>query len=335
MTSKLNTQVLIIGGGATGTGLARDLALRGVHCILAEQRDINAGASGANHGLLHSGGRYVASDPGVAAECREEAELLKKLAPQCIENTGGLFVAVEGDDEKYAADFPLHCARCNIPVRLLDPAEARELEPALSSRLIAAYLVEDATIDPFKLSLQNIFQARQLGTTLLRQHRVVGFRQRGRRIQSVRLQNAATGKETTVEADQVVNAAGAWSGQVAALAGARISMAYSKGTLLVTHNRITSRVVNRLRKPADGDILVPGGTVSILGTTSVRIDTLDTIAPTVRETDCIVREGAAMLPELETTRYIRAYAGVRPLVNPSAGNGDRSRQPRIYPPRPP
>ena len=62
------TQVLIIGGGVTGSGLARDLALRGVKCILVEQNDINAGASGANHGLLHSGGRYVFSDPGSAAE---------------------------------------------------------------------------------------------------------------------------------------------------------------------------------------------------------------------------------------------------------------------------
>ena len=95
----LKTQVLIIGGGATGTGLARDLALRGIRFIVAEQGDINSGASGANHGLLHSGGRYVFTDPDVAAECRAEAELLKQMAPQCIETTDGLFVAVEGDDD--------------------------------------------------------------------------------------------------------------------------------------------------------------------------------------------------------------------------------------------
>jgi len=58
----VKTQVLIIGGGATGTGLARDLALRGVECLLVEKQDINAGASGGNHGLLHSGARYVSTD---------------------------------------------------------------------------------------------------------------------------------------------------------------------------------------------------------------------------------------------------------------------------------
>ena len=66
------TQALIIGGGATGTGIARDLALRGVACILVERRDINAGASGSNHGLLHSGARYVLNDAMTSMECREE-----------------------------------------------------------------------------------------------------------------------------------------------------------------------------------------------------------------------------------------------------------------------
>ncbi len=86
----LKAQVLIIGAGITGTGIARDLALRGVHCVVVEEGDINSGACGANHGLLHSGGRYVLLDPGSATECREEGELLKRLAPHCIEDTGGL-----------------------------------------------------------------------------------------------------------------------------------------------------------------------------------------------------------------------------------------------------
>ncbi len=319
----LKTQVLIIGGGATGTGLARDLALRGIRCIVAEQGDINSGASGANHGLLHSGGRYVFTDPDVAAECRAEAELLKQMAPQCIETTDGLFVAVEGDDEKYAADFPKYCSACGIPVKMIDPREARELEPALSSKIIAVYMVQDATIDPFMLSLQNIFQACQHGTTLLRHHKVLEFHKNNRQITSVSLVNMISGEKIIVEADQVVNAGGAWSGEIAVLAGARIEIAYSKGTLLVTHNRITNRVINRLRKPDNGDILVPGGTVSILGTTSERIDSLNQILPTVKEADRIVTEGAAMIPALETMRYIRAYAGVRPLINSGADNGDR------------
>jgi len=88
----LRTQALIIGGGVVGTGIARDLALRGVESLVVEKGDINAGASGSNHGLLHSGGRYVATDPGAARECHEENEILKKMAPHCIEDTGAFLL---------------------------------------------------------------------------------------------------------------------------------------------------------------------------------------------------------------------------------------------------
>jgi glycerol-3-phosphate dehydrogenase len=323
MKSRLQTQVLIIGGGATGTGLARDLALRDVQCILVEKGEINSGTSGANHGLLHSGARYVFSDPESATGCWEEAERLKRLAPHCIEETGGLFVAVEGDDEKYVADFPHLCSNCGIRIRKLDQKEACELEPTLSQKLIAAYEVEDATIDPFMLSLENISQAQQLGTTLLCHTKVVGFKKSNSHIQAVQLIDMKKGEAFTVEAEQVVSASGPWAGEIAALANASIDILYSKGSLMVTDTRVTKRVVNRLRPPGDGDILVPGGSVSILGTTSIRVDSLQGIGPTIEEMDLIAKEGAAMLPILENVRYIRAFSGVRPLVSAECDADDR------------
>ena len=320
----MKTTVLIIGGGVTGTGLARDLALRGIESMVVERRDLNAGASGANHGLLHSGARYVASDPAAAAECRREGQRLKRLAAHCIEDTEGLFVAVAGDDETYIADFPSLCARCGITVQSLDGREAREMEPCLSDRLIAAYRVADAAIDPFRLALDNMAHAAQLGARLLRFNSVVGFNRAQGRIHSAVLQDDATGRVREVETDMVVNAAGAWAGEVATLAGARIPMVYSKGSLLVTGTRIAHRVINRLRPPADGDILVPGGTVSILGTTSERIASPDANYPEIQEVDRIIEQGAAMVPLLANARYIRAYCGVRPLVSCEEACDDRS-----------
>jgi glycerol-3-phosphate dehydrogenase len=319
----METQVLIIGGGVTGAGIARDLALRGVQCLIVEKHDINAGASGANHGLLHSGARYVSNDPKAAEECCQEGELLKRLAPDCIEDTGGLFIAVQGDDENFIADFPDLCAKSNIPVQELSIKEALALEPALSDRLVAAYLVPDASIDPFKLTMENFHQARSLGCTLLRHSEVIGFTIENNRIASTRLKNSLTGEEFSIHAQMVVNATGAWAKHIAALAGCNIDLLYSKGSLLVTHNRLTQRVINRLRPSSNADILVPGGTVSILGTTSIRIQNLGEIFPTVKEIDFIVGESVAMIPRLEKTRYIRAYAGVRPLVGSQSTKDDR------------
>jgi len=315
--------VLIIGAGATGTGLARDLALRGVHCIVAEQTDVNAGASGSNHGLLHSGARYVSSDSETARECHEENVLLKHLASHCIEDTGGLFVAVEGDDETYIADFPHLCRRCGLPHEQIDVKDARELEPALSDKLIAAFNVADATVDPFKLSLENLSHAQRLGAVFVPDAKVVSFTKVKNRITKVHLIRKKTGRTIIVYPEQIVNATGAWAGEVAALAGASVELIYSKGSLLVSYSRIAQRVINRLHLPADGDILVPGGTVSLLGTTSVRVDNLKDIRPTIAEIDRIVTRASHMIPVLESTRYTRAYAGVRPLIECNAGSDDR------------
>jgi len=324
ITSQMQpTRVLIIGGGATGTGLARDLSLRGIPCVLVEKQDINAGASGGNHGLLHSGARYVASDTEAAKECRIEGSILKKLAAHCIDDTGGLYVAVAGDDENYIADFPSYCAKCGITAVALDIQAAREMEPSLSGEIIAAYRVPDASIDPFRLSLENISHARHLGCTFLKNTEVTEFLLHKGRIQAARLRNQYTGEESLIEAEQVVSASGAWAKKIGKLAGARIGMIYSKGTLLVTQNRIARRVINRLRPATDGDILVPGGTVSILGTTSVRIESPDEIMPTVEEVDLIIDEGAAMVPVLATSRYIRSYCGVRPLLQCAGVEDDR------------
>ncbi|MBF0119085.1 MAG: anaerobic glycerol-3-phosphate dehydrogenase subunit A [Desulfobacterales bacterium] len=320
--ANLETQVLIIGGGATGTGIARDLALRGIKCILAEKDDINAGASGANHGLLHSGSRYVASDAEAAIECREEGEILKRLAPHCIDNTGGIFAAVSGDDEKYISDFPSMCQKCGISAKPIDIKEAKELEPVLSEKTIAAYLTEDASIDPFMLSLENMAQAVSLGSSYMRHAKAIEFKIENGKIKYTKLINSKTGEETKVFAEQIVNAAGAWAGEMAELASVTIPMVYSKGSLVITQKRLTKRVINRLRKASDADILVPGGAVSIFGTTSIRINTLDAIYPTVEEVDFMISEGAKMVPILETTRYIRAYAGVRPLISLGAKKGD-------------
>jgi glycerol-3-phosphate dehydrogenase len=320
----LKTQVLIIGGGITGTGLARDLAMRGVSCVLVEKRDINAGASGGNHGLLHSGGRYVGSDQDVAKECREEGELLKRIAPHCIEDTGGMFVAVQGDDERYIADFPHLCNECGIPVEEIDPEEARSLEPALSDKIIAAYSVRDAAIDPFMLSLDNIAHAQDLGTILLRYMKVISFEISGSRIKTTKLHNTRTGEESVIEADIVVNASGAWAGLVTDLAEIPIHILYSKGSLIITHNRITERVINRLRPASNADILVPGGTVSILGTTSMNVEDPDKVYPTIEEIDLMVEDAKAMIPALETIRYVRAYCSVRPLFDSNSGGDDRS-----------
>lgn len=322
----INTTVLIIGGGITGAGIIRDLALRNISALLVDQQDLCAGASGGNHGLLHSGGRYVATDMDSAIECCEENRILKKIAPHCVEDCGGLFVAVEGDDLNFVERFPKLCQQAGIGCEPLTPEQAREEEPILSDKITHAFRVPDATVDPFHLALENVTHARMLGKGDYLPHtRLVQFEKSGKKICAALCQDHKTGKTIRIVADQYVNAGGAWAMDIARLAGCQdVHLLYSKGTLLVSHDRMAGQVINRLRPPGDGDILVPGGTVSILGTTSVRTDYLDDIKPTMAEIDRNVLEARQMIPSLSDTRYIRAFSRIRPLLMAKESESDRN-----------
>lgn len=319
------TDVLIIGGGVTGTGVMRDLALRGIRCLLIDRRDLNAGASGGNHGLLHSGGRYASADTETATECRQEGAILKRLAAECIDDCGGLFVAVEGDDIDYAERFPERCAAAGIPCEPLTPAAARELEPGLSDKAFAVYQVPDATVDPFRLTLENVNHAQQLSDSQYLPHtEVTDFEMDDHgAITATLCRNNRSGELRRIRASQVVNAGGAWAMEIARMAGCSdVSLIYSKGTLIISNIRLSDRVINRLRPPGDGDILVPGGTVSVLGTTSDNVESLERIRPTVDEVERNLAQGAMMMPRLDHTRFIRAFSGVRPLLQASGAGSD-------------
>ncbi|MGC8087343.1 anaerobic glycerol-3-phosphate dehydrogenase subunit A, partial [Escherichia coli] len=116
---------------------------------------------------------------------------------------------------------------------------------------------------------------------------------------------------------------------IAEYADLRIRMFPAKGSLLIMDHRINQHVINRCRKPSDADILVPGDTISLIGTTSLRIDysEIDDNRVTAEEVDILLREGEKLAPVMAKTRILRAYSGVRPLVasddDPSGRNVSR------------
>jgi len=310
------TDVVIIGGGATGAGLSRDCARRGLRCVLFERRDFSSGATGRNHGLLHSGARYAVTDGESARECIEENAILKQIACHCIEDSGGLFVTLPEDDLAYQRALVQACSEAGVPVEVLDPAEARRLEPSVNPDIIGAVRVPDGVVDPFRLTVANILDAAAHGAQCYTYHEVTDILQESGKVIGVRARDSLTGESLEVRASIVVNAAGIWGQHVASLAGVTVRMFPTRGALLILGHRINNMVINRCRKPADADILVPGDTVCLIGTTSVPIsfDELDDMRVTTGETDLLIREGSLLAPSLATTRKLRVYAGARPLV---------------------
>ena len=315
--------VLVVGGGGTGAGILRDLARRGLRCLLVEKGDLGSGTSGRYHGLLHSGARYVAKDALAARECIAENRILRRIAPACIEDTGGLFVATPDDPDDYLALFEERCRAAGIPCEEEPIADVLRREPALNPAIRRAFRVPDASLEPWELIEGNIADARALGSDAATYRQVVGMERNGAHIASVEIADTRTGTVDRVSPRIVVSAAGAWAGRLAALAGVRLEMAPGKGTMLVYNQRMTDTVINRCHPPGDGDIMVPVHTVAILGTTELRIDDADRCEPERHEVLELIAEGEKLFPGLRGMRILRAYAGARPLYSaePAAGDG--------------
>lgn len=313
--------VIIIGGGITGAGTARDCALRGLKVLLIERGDIADGATGRNHGLLHSGARYAVKDAESAQECIRENKILRRIASACIEDTGGLFITLPEDaDTGYGLDYQARfidaCRDAGIEAEAVSPKEALAMEPSANPRLIGAVKVPDGSVDPFRLCAANVLDAQLHGAEILTRHEISSFIMDGDRVIGVEAYDKATGTAGRYFADVTVNAAGIWGHHIASLAGISLNMYPAKGALLVFGHRVNNMVLNRCRKSADGDILVPGCSVTVIGTTSTKIpfEECDDIHVTREEVELLLREGCALAPSLATTRILRAYGGVRPLV---------------------
>lgn len=327
--SPVTTDVIIIGGGATGAGTARDCALRGLDCVLLERRDIATGATGRNHGLLHSGARYAVNDRESATECIEENLILKRIARHCIDDTKGLFITLPEDDLNYQKTFIDACRASGIEAEPIEPELAKYLEPSVNPELVGAVVVPDGSIDPFRLTAANMIDAKENGAKIFTYCEVTGLIREGSTVIGVNVYDHKNKVHRQFFAPVVVNAGGIWGQGIAEYADLKIRMFPAKGALLVMGHRINQLVINRCRKPADADILVPGDTISIIGTTSDRIpyDQIDNMEVTPEEVDILFREGEKLAPSLRHTRVLRAYAGVRPLVatddDPSGRNVSR------------
>ena len=308
--------VIVIGGGITGAGVARDCARRGLSVLLLERFDYTYGASGRNHGLMHSGARYAVTDPESAAECIRENMILRRIARHCVEETDGLFITLPEDDLAYQQTFVDACTAAGIRADVIDPDEARMMEPAVNPALTGAVRVPDAAIDPFRLTIANVVDARLHGADALTYHEATALIVNGGRVEGVTVRDMLSGEERDYHATVTINAAGIWGMIIARMAGVTINMFPAKGAMLIFGQRVNKMVINRCRKPSNADILVPDNTVSMIGTTSTRvpIDTVDDMRVTDEEVRVLLTEGVKLSPVLASTRILRAFAGVRPLV---------------------
>jgi len=340
--------LIVVGGGVNGTGIARDAAMRGHRTLLVEKRDFAAGSSGANSGMIHGGLRYLQYDRKVTELSCIDSGYIQRIAPHLLFRIPFLFPVHAEDPERpalrermwaYAVRVVLDLYDVYQPYKRGKPStrlsarEAYAIEPSLRRDLVGAISFDEWGIDPFRLCVANAISARKHGAEIRTYTEVIEFlRGEGGRIEGVVLRDRQTGRQEAAKSRIVFNAAGPWAPKVARLAGARLRIRGGKGVHLTLDRRVSNYGV--LCQAADGRevFVMPHGQTSIVGTTDDDFyGDPDDIRIHEDEVRYLWEAVERTIPSLGQARILRAWAGIRPTVwDWGKPEDDLSREHAIY-----
>ncbi|MBO0787740.1 MAG: glycerol-3-phosphate dehydrogenase/oxidase [Actinobacteria bacterium] len=330
-------QVLVVGGGVVGAGVALDAVTRGLSAGLLEARDFGSGTSSASSKLIHGGLRYLEQfNVGLVREAlAERAVLLQRVAPHLVRPVPFVFPLTHYLWERayVGAGLSIYDSLGFAPGRTrglpghrqLSRRAALRVAPALSRAAITgAVAYHDAQVDDARYVVTLARTAAGYGARVATRTQVTGFLREGERVTGVRATDLETGAGFEVRAQQVVNATGVWTDDIQSLVGGRgvINVRASKGVhLLVPRDRIHSSAGIITRTASSVLLIIPWGRHWIIGTTDTDWDgDLARPAATGADIDYLL-EAANRLLEVPLTRddVTAVYAGLRPLL---AGESD-------------
>jgi glycerol-3-phosphate dehydrogenase len=327
--------LLVVGGGITGAGVARDAALRGFRVLLVEKNDFASGTSSRSSRLIHGGLRYLEHGHlKLVFEASQERRRLLQLAPHLVHPLRFVWPVYAGARLPYwkvlagVTLYDVLAAFRNVHRHArLSPAAVADAEPRLArDGLLGGVAYYDAATDDAHLTLINVLDAERAGAVVLNHVAVDAFTLEAGRVAGAHLVDGLTGQAVAVRARATVNATGPWSDDVRKLEGAtaRPRVRGSKGThLLVPHERVGNAAALTLLSPTDGRVMfaLPAGAFTVFGTT----DTFTAARPdAVRASEddvaYLLRAANTFFPaaRLERADVVSAWAGIRPLVATTA-----------------
>jgi glycerol-3-phosphate dehydrogenase len=321
-----DVDVVVIGGGVNGTGVARDATMRGLRVALFERNDLAFGASGNNSGMIHGGGRYLKSDPEVTeTSCRDSGHI-QRIAPHLLFRIPFIMPVpysrrimlplMDAYFEAYDRYQPLKRGKRHTR---LDADELYALEPGLAGNLVGGVTFDEWGIDGARLCSANAVDASERGATIrvgcTIEHierddagavRAVTWRDR---------HDGSTGRLTT---RVVVNATGAWAPVTASLgklAAKTARVRPGKGIHVVFDRRLTNYAISSQTIDDRTIFIEPWQNVSIIGTTDDDYyGDLDDVVANSEEVRYLVEGIARLFPAVRKSRIIGTYAGVRPTL---------------------
>ncbi|MGQ4915148.1 MAG: FAD-dependent oxidoreductase [Candidatus Asgardarchaeia archaeon] len=311
--------VIVIGGGVTGAGIARDAAMRGFKTLILERKDFSSGATGACMGM-------IAGPVGLPVEREfnewnvQEAQVLKQIAAPLMHTVPFLtpvFSETEAVNQYKFLQLYYEIAKKygeREPV-FLSREHALKLEPRLNKEIYGATYHEEYAIDVFRLVIENLLSAKNYGADVYNYHEVTRILKKNGQVYGVVAKDLLTGNEKEFYGKIVVNATGPWAPKIAELADVEVKMRPTKGVILILERRITNVGLQMLGIDMTFKELVPHENTTLIGPTSDDyFGDPDELTITRTEIELILESLSRLLPSLREHRIIRGMAGLRPLL---------------------
>lgn len=322
---EFDTDVLVIGGGANGTGVARDLAKRGLRVLLCEKGELGRGATNASSGMIHGGPRYLLNDVETTEHSCRDSGYIQRIAPHILFRIPFL-VPVEADAGKltptlYDVYFSVYdryaVLKNGIPHARLSAAELKSVEPGLQGDYLGGVTLDEWGIDPGRLCILNALDAQAHGAEIRTYTEVVGLLQKeDGTVVGGRLRREGQLTVEEVRAKVVVNCGGPWAERVSKLGPGGVQLRPGKGVHLIYEKRLTNFAI--ICKAVDGRqvFIMPYQNETWIGTTDDDYyGDLDDLAATEDEIAYLEQAIARYIPSIRQQRLIGTRVGVRNTIH--------------------
>lgn len=340
-----DVDVIVVGGGVNGTGVARDATLRGLKVALFERNDIGFGASGNSSGMIHGGPRYLTHDPDVTYTSCLDSGHIQRIAPHLLFRIPFLMPVFGRSGYRartqllaYDAFFSLYDRyqelKSGKPHVRLTAAEVRSLEPGLIESA-GGVTFDEWGIDGVRLCIGSLTDAIERGARA-RVHCTVTelLRRDDGSVYGVRYRDRANGATGSLTARVVVNATGAWAPLTTALGGLETRAARvrpGKGVHVFLDRRLTNYAVIATAIDGRQVFLLPWQNMSVIGTTDDDFyGDLDDVVATSDEVRYLFQAVERVFPAVSSARMLGTWGGVRPtLYEWGPGEDELSRDHRV------
>ncbi len=319
--------IIVIGGGVNGCGVARDAALRGLKVLLLEKNDFSAGTTWASSGMIHGGVRYLFHDVETTKRACEDSGYIQKIAPHLLfripflapmmRTKSAAFdrFMLEGMKTFFEAYDAFQPMKRGKPSLSLNPEQVRRLEPMIQADISGAASIDEWGIDCPRLCLLNALDAAKNGADVYNHAEVVEFIKEGNAVKGVTYRDKS-GRIEKAEAKLVVNASGPWSPKVAKMAGGEIKLRPAKGVHVVFPGRVSHFAVIVEAADKRQMFIMPHENTTMIGTTDDDFyGDPDDIPATLDEVRYLIQAVARFIPAVKYMRPMRVISAIRPTIH--------------------